>query len=383
VRLLDNSASVTSGAAIDASANGGTTAISSATVPLSTDVLPENDAPVLVIGALKIDQGETVVLDGSILQASDADNTTGELTYVVTVLPGQGKLALNGTALKINDSFTQADIDAGRVTYTHTSAKASKDSLGIKLIDPSGAEISGTLSITVQPSAINPIEPVKPAPKPDTRPEPPPSSEPEPAAGDAGATDAETVSPPLSGDNGDVGNSGGFSLTGPANSFAEAYRATGKLNPVQVIINSALLNNEVPASTPLLATLNRALEAISGDLNALESLKTSLDNGGFQRQLNQLQNEIRMHLSLDKNTVASSLAVSTSLSVGYVLWLVRGGVLLSSLLSSLPAWRLIDPLPILGHLNRTKNGDDDDDSLEGMLKKSAKNRNPDKDRSTP
>lgn len=380
VRLLDNSASVTGGAAIDASANGGTTAISSATVPLSTEVQPVNDAPVLVIGALKIDQGETVVLDGSILQASDADNTSNELTYVVTAQPAKGKLALNGTALKINDSFTQADIDAGRVTYTHTSAKASKDSLGIKLIDPSGAEVSGTLSITVQPSATNPVEPGTPAPKPDTK---PPSIDPEPEAGDAGTPDAETDTPPLSGDNGEVADSGDSSIAGTANGFVEAYQAAGKLSPVQVIINGSLLPNEAQAPTPLLVTLNRALEAIAGDLNALESLKTSLDNSSFQRQLNQLQNEIRMHLSLDKNTVASSLAVSTSLSVGYVLWLVRGGVLLSSLLSSLPAWRLIDPLPILGHLNREKKGDDEDDSLEGMLKKSAKNRNLDKDRSAP
>jgi hypothetical protein len=127
---------------------------------------------------------------------------------------------------------------------------------------------------------------------------------------------------------------------------------------------------------PLLVSLNRALDAIASDMNALESLKTSLGNNSFQQQLNQLQEEIRQQLNLDKNTVASTLAVSTGLSVGYVLWLVRGGVLLSSLLSSLPAWRLIDPLPILAHLNRQKHGDEDDDSLEGMLKKSANKTTP-------
>ncbi len=109
-------------------------------------------------------------------------------------------------------------------------------------------------------------------------------------------------------------------------------------------------------------------------------MKASLGNDSFQQQLDQLRDEIRQQLSLDKNTVASTLVVSTGLSVGYVLWLVRGGVLLSSLLSSLPAWRLIDPLPILGHLNRQKRGDDEDDSLEGMLKKSAnKDKTPAKD----
>jgi hypothetical protein len=125
------------------------------------------------------------------------------------------------------------------------------------------------------------------------------------------------------------------------------------------------------SATPLLSSLVRALDAISTDTHAMEALQVSLGNNSFQQQLNSLQNDINQQLHLDKTTVASSLVVSTGLSVGYVLWLVRGGVLLSSLLSTLPAWRLIDPLPILGYLDRSKRGGDEDDSLEGMLKKSA------------
>ena len=40
-----------------------------------------------------------------------------------------------------------------------------------------------------------------------------------------------------------------------------------------------------------------------------------------------------------RGSTGSTVAVSTGLSVGYVLWLVRGGVLLSSVLSSMPAWQ--------------------------------------------
>jgi hypothetical protein len=48
--------------------------------------------------------------------------------------------------------------------------------------------------------------------------------------------------------------------------------------------------------------------------------------------------------------------------------LVRGGALLSSLMASLPAWRMIDPLPILANMG---NGEDqsDDDSLDAMIDK--------------
>jgi len=51
--------------------------------------------------------------------------------------------------------------------------------------------------------------------------------------------------------------------------------------------------------------------------------------------------------------------------VGYLLWLIRGGTLMGSVLSSLPAWRLVDPLPVLGSLGDDL--DNDDESLESMV----------------
>ncbi len=36
------------------------------------------------------------------------------------------------------------------------------------------------------------------------------------------------------------------------------------------------------------------------------------------------------------------------LSTGAVAWMLRGGTLLGSLLASLPVWRQLDPIPILG-----------------------------------
>ena len=55
-----------------------------------------------------------------------------------------------------------------------------------------------------------------------------------------------------------------------------------------------------------------------------------------------------------------------------MLWLARGGVLMASVMSALPAWASLDPLPVLGQTqgrNRGKNGiggaaatDEDDDA---------------------
>ena len=51
--------------------------------------------------------------------------------------------------------------------------------------------------------------------------------------------------------------------------------------------------------------------------------------------------------STQQAQIASAIALSSGLSIGYVIWLIRGGVLLSSMLSALPAWQMLDPLPVL------------------------------------
>ncbi|MEM6470440.1 MAG: DUF4347 domain-containing protein [Planctomycetota bacterium] len=64
---------------------------------------------------------------------------------------------------------------------------------------------------------------------------------------------------------------------------------------------------------------------------------------------------------------------SGALSVGYVLWTIRGGLLATSLLVHLPAWSFVDPLLVLSDLE-DEGEDSDDDSLEGMLERE---KNPD------
>jgi hypothetical protein len=45
--------------------------------------------------------------------------------------------------------------------------------------------------------------------------------------------------------------------------------------------------------------------------------------------------------------IGSATGMTALLSAGYVLWAVRGGSLLASMLATLPVWRWLDPLPIL------------------------------------
>jgi hypothetical protein len=62
---------------------------------------------------------------------------------------------------------------------------------------------------------------------------------------------------------------------------------------------------------------------------------------------------------VEKIVVGSAAVVSTSLSVGYVIWILRGGSILTTFISALPAWQSFDPLLILQSFDRKDEADDD------------------------
>jgi hypothetical protein len=61
----------------------------------------------------------------------------------------------------------------------------------------------------------------------------------------------------------------------------------------------------------------------------------------------QLREDALEEAVVEQSVVASSVVISTGFSFGYVLWLARGGALLASLASAIPAWAMVDPLPVL------------------------------------
>jgi len=46
-------------------------------------------------------------------------------------------------------------------------------------------------------------------------------------------------------------------------------------------------------------------------------------------------------------TAGTVVGLSTAASIGYLVWSVKSGALLSSFVAALPSWRVFDPLPIL------------------------------------
>ena len=65
-------------------------------------------------------------------------------------------------------------------------------------------------------------------------------------------------------------------------------------------------------------------------------------------------------------TIGSTASLTATVSVGYVVWLIRGGHIMAGVLAQLPAWHMVDPLPILSNLKGDEE-DELDDSLASLV----------------
>ena len=101
-------------------------------------------------------QNEAVTLTSDDLSYGDLDGST--ITYLVTTAPTDGTLSRDDVALNVGDSFTQADIDAGLITYQHTILDTTdpNDAVVFTVSDESGTSLTNvTLTIVVTGFAID------------------------------------------------------------------------------------------------------------------------------------------------------------------------------------------------------------------------------------
>ncbi|RTL25290.1 MAG: hypothetical protein EKK47_23685 [Burkholderiales bacterium] len=126
-----------------------------------------------------------------------------------------------------------------------------------------------------------------------------------------------------------------------------------------------------PPRTPISAREASVTVSDSSQFSWLRNLQVnSTTSEELRRNLSALSDQLMEQGTERRHVVASSIALTTGLSVGYVIWLVRGGALVGSMLSAMPAWQMIDPLPVLtrGGANGTPElGGEDDASVEHLF----------------
>ncbi|WP_233214590.1 LamG-like jellyroll fold domain-containing protein [Rhodopirellula bahusiensis] len=140
----------TAGGTADVTTRGGSTAFSTADNTVTVTVADVNDEQVISTnnGATFNEGSAGNTITSSMLETTDVDNTAGELTYTVTANPSYGQLKLDGL---VTTSFTQSEIDAGRITYDHDDSENLADSFSFSVDDGAGSASTGSFSITLNP----------------------------------------------------------------------------------------------------------------------------------------------------------------------------------------------------------------------------------------
>ncbi|MBW2254042.1 MAG: tandem-95 repeat protein [Deltaproteobacteria bacterium] len=113
---------------------------------IDVTVTPDNDDPFLVINEpLVVAEGGTGVLTRTDhLRVDDLDNTPDELVFTVAVAPTHGDVLRDGVPRIVGGTFTQADIDAELVTYTHDDTETPSDSFDFTVSDGAGGDLPQT-----------------------------------------------------------------------------------------------------------------------------------------------------------------------------------------------------------------------------------------------
>ncbi|MGB6041744.1 MAG: cadherin-like domain-containing protein, partial [Pirellulales bacterium] len=276
--------------------------------------------------------------------ANDFDPDGDILTSTLKIAPNNGTVTLN------------AD---GSFDYTPNTGFVGTDSFTYEVDDGFGNKDTAQVSLVVIPAAPPPAPPA-PDPPTETNDDESDTSEdetelPVPTGGDTGSDPPGTEPPPKTRD--DIAEVGPSLTLDDQDVDDSSEQESDPLSGFGQFVPDV----KVPLRAGLLASIS------------LTNLTTDIFNtelaGAFVTALDHLHDELDGDDFFHKAVVGSSMVATTGLTVGYVIWLIRGGVLLTSLLSSMPAWQLMDPLPVLAMMN---DEDDDEDTLESLIAKGAK-----------
>lgn len=103
---------------------------------------------------ITLDEGTTTLIDKTVLEATDTDNSADEIIFTLTSNSTNGRVKLNGADLNTNDTFSQEDVNNDLLTYEHDGGETTLDSIGFTVTDGEGNNIAETtFNITI--NALN------------------------------------------------------------------------------------------------------------------------------------------------------------------------------------------------------------------------------------
>jgi parallel beta-helix repeat protein/predicted outer membrane repeat protein len=336
----------------------------SAVATVSLTVTAVNDAPTAGNQTIFHDSdGQLIVNRGGVLQwASDADGDT--LTPQLVAATTNGTLSL---------------LPNGNFRYQPDAGFTGSDTFTYQVSDGTAVSNTGTVTI-VMTSAIPAPDPGD-AP-PDNDPPPEPTPEEDPSAGD-------TETPPVTSVDGGTGGGGGDELNADnsGNSGREAtsddagidfavlsdeevdegaFFSLAPENTVSVFLARLGTGPDLNGltSADIARELELSSEPMAVEIPRSDFLRSFLDSQtGVGAEIDAFQDELASSLTIDVSMVGSVATVGSSLTVGFLLWAARGGMLASGVLAQWPAWKLIDPTYVLEGIT----SDEESESLQEVL----------------
>lgn len=114
----------------------------SPTTKFDIQITPVNDPPVPVANApLILPRGGAAAITPALLAVSDVDNTPAQLVFTVQTPTANGILSNNSVPIGAGGTFTQDDIDNGRVQYQHDGGPSLGDGFTFTVSDGAGGSL--------------------------------------------------------------------------------------------------------------------------------------------------------------------------------------------------------------------------------------------------
>jgi len=320
---------------------------------VTVNVTPVNDAPIAEDNFVEVIHGQPPILMASVLD-NDIDIDGNGLIAVLVDTPVNGSVSFSNDGQFVytpNPDFVGVD------SFTYLASDGVATSVAMveitvsSIVGPPPTQITNPLdSITSDdPTTSSSIEPESNIGETDDS-----STTPENDEDNDGGEDVIFVPPrALSPRVVDLRQTPGFEADGNLEDLVFAIADQDRARSVLKAILTSVTDTELVES--------RAAEELERVQS--ESLFTATFDAKYL--FNQIDNiETSDSFLSDFNiTVGAITAFGT---IGYVLWALRGGALVALAMSQLPAWQMLDPLPILDGNQQNNRGDGKED-LDGFF----------------
>ncbi len=312
-------------------------------------IRPVNDAPVATAESYSVSPSAPLTVAAPGLLSNDGDIDGDTLQAVLVTGPNFGSVVI------------AAD---GSFVYTPSGAPFETDTFSYQVTDGQGSSNVAVVTITMSasgPILVDPIDPEEP---------PSPTTDDPPELGPSGVAIVPPASlPPMPINHGldnlaPWGNPGVDVATAGVPEFALPTAVDSN-----VWINLLVRSVEPEALVELDVWVP---EVIVDTTTVVPILEFSL--GGLASSSDGLtESESHTQSAMQFDDISVGTTVVSTFSVGYVLWTLRGGHLLTTFLATMPAWRLMDPLPVLQSFAASRDEDDEDDGgLAEIVRKRSK-----------